>query len=157
MSLVTRRSALLGAVGLCISAGRVALASGPITKAIAWQPSLKAAHKVALEQNKPMLLVFGADWCSWCKKLEKTTLSNPQLAKYINSSFVSVHIDFDEEPKIVQILDVKSLPCTIVLSPDADLLGRYDEFMEPSPMYKKLVAARKLHLDTQQQTAGVSR
>lgn len=157
MSHVTRRSALLGAVGICLSAGRLALASGPETKSIAWQASLKSAHKIALAQNKPMLLVFGAEWCHWCKKLEKTTLSNPQLAKYINSTFVSVHIDFDEEQKVVQILNVKTLPCTIVLSPDADLLGRYDEFMEPSQMYKKLVAAQKLHLDTQQQTAGVSR
>jgi thiol-disulfide isomerase/thioredoxin len=130
MTQVTRRSAILGAVGICLSAGRVSLAGGPANKAIAWQSSLQDAHKIALQQNKPMMLVFGAEWCGYCKKLEKTTLSNPQLSKYINSTFVSVHVDVDEEEKVAKILEVKSLPCTIILSPNADLLGSEADFCQ---------------------------
>lgn len=157
MSQMTRRSAMLGALGMSLSTGCLALASGPESKLIEWQSSLKNAHQVSLQQNKPMMLVFGAEWCGYCKKLEKTTLSNPQLAKYINHTFVSVHIDVDEEERIAQILDVKSLPCTIILSPDADLLGRFEGFMQPAPMQQKLVAAKKLHSETQQQTARAQR
>ncbi len=157
MSLITRRSALFGTLGLCLSTGSLLQASGPENQAIAWQKSLKDAHKVAVQQNKPMMLVFGAEWCGFCKKLEKTTLSNPQLAKYINSTFVSVHIDVDDEEKVAKILEVKSLPCTIILSPEADLLGRFEGFLETAPMYQKLVSAKKLHTETQVQTAGASR
>ena len=156
MSQLTRRSALLGTLGICFGTASLVGAGGPENQAITWQKSLKDAHKVALQQNKPIMLVFGAEWCGFCKKLEKTTLSNPQLAKYINATFVSVHIDFDDEPKIAEILDVKSLPCTIILSPEADLLGRIDQFMEPAPMYQKLASAKKLHTDTHVQTAGAS-
>lgn len=155
MRQITRRAAVLGALGLLTAAGW-SMAGGPENKAITWQSSLKAAHKLAREQNKPMLLVFGAEWCGYCKKLEKTTLENPQLAKYINSTFVSVHIDVDDEEKIAQILEVKSLPCTIVLSPGADLLGRFEGYMQPAPMYQKLASANKLHLEGQA-TAGVVR
>lgn len=155
MSQITRRAAVFGALGLLTGAGWV-LASGPENKAISWQANLKAAHKTAREQNKPMMLVFGAEWCGYCKKLEKTTLENPQLAKYINTTFVSVHIDVDEEEKIAQILEVKSLPCTIILSPTADLLGRFEGYMQPAPMYQKLASANKLHLEGQA-TAGVAR
>ena len=156
MRSLTRRSALLGTLGICFGASSLSWASGPENQAISWQKNLKDAHRVALQQNKPMMLVFGAEWCGFCKKLEKTTLANPQLAKYINSTFVSVHIDVDEEEKVAQILDVKSLPCTIILSPEADLLGRFEGFMQPAPMYHKLVSAKQLHSETHVQAAGVS-
>lgn len=155
MTHMTRRFALWSAIGMLAGAGLV-MAGGPENKSITWQPNLKQAHKVAREQNKPMLLVFGAEWCGYCKKLEKTTLENPQLAKYINTTFVSVHIDVDDEEKVAQILEVKSLPCTIILSPGADLLGRFEGYMQPAPMYQKLASANKLHLDAQQ-TAVIAR
>lgn len=156
MNQVTRRHTLLGAFGLCLGATQIAIAGGPENKAIEWQPSLKQAHKLAVQQNKPIMLVFGAEWCGYCKKLEKTTLANPQLAKYINSSFVCVHIDVDAEEKVAEILEVKSLPCTIILSPDADLLGRVEGFQQPAPLHQKLVSAQKMFSEIQQ-TSGHAR
>jgi thioredoxin-like negative regulator of GroEL len=156
MSQFTRRSAILGSLGVILTAGRLTLAGGPESKAVKWQSDLRTAHKLAVQQNKPIMIVFGAEWCGFCKKLEKTTLSNPQLAKYINSTFVSVHIDVDEEEKVAQILNVKSLPCTIILSPGADLLGRFEGFMQPAPMYQKLSSAHKLHTDIQQASSQSS-
>lgn len=109
---------------------------------INWQKDIFTAHKLAQQQNKPMLLVFGADWCGFCKKLEAQTLTQPQLADYINKNFIPVHLDADKDQKVTQILDVESLPCTIVLSPTADLMGRIDGFFAPEPFYRKLVAAK---------------
>jgi len=156
MSQFNRRRAILGTLGMCFAAGHLLMAGGPENKAINWQSSLKEAHKLAIQQNKPIMLVFGAEWCGFCKKLEKTTLANPQLAKYVNDTFVSVHIDVDEEERVAQILDVKSLPCTIILSPNADLLGRFEGFLKPAPMYEKLTSAKKLHTNIQQ-AAGQKR
>lgn len=147
MDQMNRRTAVLSTLGLLCGTGLLR-ASGPENKSISWQPNMKAAHRISREQNKPMMIVFGAEWCGYCKKLERTTLENPQLSKYINNTFVSVHVDVDEEEKVAKILDVKSLPCTIILSPSADLLGRFEGYMQPTPMYQKLAAANKLHLDT---------
>ncbi len=146
----TRRAAIQATGGLLLGLGfgASAFAGGAENKTIQWQRDLKTAHRLAIEQNKPMMIVFGAEWCGYCKKLEKTTLSNTQLSKYINSTFISVHIDVDEQERVAQILEVKSLPCTIILSPNADLLGRVEGFQQPSPMYQKLVAAEKIHGDT---------
>lgn len=156
MSHLTRRSALLGTLGICFGTGSLAWGDRPEKEAITWQKSLKDAHKLAVQQNKPMMVVFGAEWCGPCKQLNQTTLTNPQLAKYINSTFVSVHIDIEDEEQIAKILDVKSIPCTIILSPEADLLGRVEGFVQPAPMYQKLVSAKKLHTETHMQAEGAS-
>lgn len=136
-----------------LAAGLVAVTAwgaGPQKSAVVWQPNLQAAHKAALKADKPILLVFGADWCTYCKKLESQTLGNAQLAKYINTNFIPVHIDVDEEPKVSEILEVKSLPCTVVLTPNADLIGRYEGYCQPNQFYQKLTAAQKLHQEVQQ-------
>ena len=79
-----------------------------------------------------------------CKKLEKTTLRDPDMVRYINATFVPVHIDVDKQKRVAEILEVESLPCTIVLSPEADLLGRFEGFDKPAGLHKKLAAAKKL-------------
>ncbi|MBT5017765.1 MAG: thioredoxin family protein [Planctomicrobium sp.] len=120
-----------------------------------WQSNLQAAHRQAVSENKPMLLVFGADWCHFCKKLEKETLNSNEMAKYINSEFVPIHLDTDKDKKVAEILKVSSLPCSIVLSPNADLLGRIEGFHTTAPFHKQLAAAKQ-RLQIVQRTSSSS-
>ncbi len=127
-------------------------ADPPAEKAggVAWQADLKSAHKIAVRDNKPLLLVWGADWCGFCKKLEQESLAHPSLAKYINETFVPVHLDYDKDEKVRDILEVERLPCTIVLTPEAEQLERFEGFHPATDVYKKLAAARQLHLELTQ-------
>ncbi len=77
-----------------------------------------------------MLIVCGGPWCVYCKKLEREVLSHPTIAKYINTAFIAVHLDSEKDQRAVQILEVKSLPTTIILSPEADLLGSVEGFVK---------------------------
>jgi thioredoxin-like negative regulator of GroEL len=125
------------------------------TRGLAWQSDLHTAHKVAVKEKKPLLLVFGADWCGFCKKLEQTTLEDKDLVRYVNSTFVPVHLDADKDERICEILEVSSLPCTVILTPDADLLDKFIGYLDTAAYQRKLVAAQRLHARLQQ-TAGVS-
>ena len=120
------------------------MAAPPEGSGIDWQTDLKAAHKLAVRQQKPMLVVFGADWCFYCKKLEGETLGNRLMADYVRREFIPVHLDFDRDEKTAEILEVKSLPCTVILSPKVDLLGRIDGYVKPSEYYTGLQKARAL-------------
>ena len=126
-------------VSLCTAA---AVAAGP-KNGLKWQKDIFAGHKEANRTGKPMLLVFGAEWCVFCKKLEQTTLAEPEMVKYINENFVPVHLDLDHDKQVASILEIKSLPCTVVLSPDADVLARIEGYAKAPVLYKQLAAAKK--------------
>ncbi|MBL8851808.1 MAG: thioredoxin family protein [Planctomycetaceae bacterium] len=113
---------------------------------VEWQSNLKAAHRLAVRDNKPLLIVFGAEWCHFCKKLEEETLAHPALARYINDTYVPVHLDFDKDDRVRDILQVERLPCTILLTKDAEILDRFEGYMPPADIYKKLAAAKQVHL-----------
>ena len=127
----------------------LATAAEPSKNSVAWQSSLQEAHRLSVEQNKPMMLVFGAPWCHYCKKLETTTLADPSLVRYVNQNFIAVHVDVDDQPRVAKILEVESLPCTVILSPEADLLGRFQGFKQPAPFYSELSKARRAHRNSQ--------
>lgn len=144
----------------CFAAGSViaAMPGEPEKSKIAWQTDLKAAHKVAVKQQKPMLVVFGAEWCVYCKKLESETLERPGMAEYVRKEFVPVHLDFDQSAEIAEVLDVKALPCTVILSPEADLLGRIDGYVKAADYQATLNKAQRLQARIRQaQYSGDSR
>jgi thioredoxin-like negative regulator of GroEL len=107
-------------IGLAMTADPPKTNSSPVR----WKTDLKAAQKEAQKTDRPMLIVFGAEWCTHCGRFERTTLSDPAMAAAINRDFVPVRLDFDKEQKTAEVMDVEALPCTVVLSPEADLLIR---------------------------------
>lgn len=124
-------------LGGLISVGSAETADGKLK----WQKSLKAAHKLALETDKPMLIVFGASWCHFCHKLERETLGDKRLVAAIERDFIPVHLDFDRDAKVAKILEVERLPCTVILSPDADLLQKAEGFTDYKGYMKILQAS----------------
>ena len=99
------------------------------TQSIQWIYDLKQAHKLSQLKGRPILIVFGGPWCQYCKKLDKEVLSHPTIVKYVNSTFIPVHLDASKDDRAAKILDVKSLPTTVVLSPKADLLGSVEGYV----------------------------
>lgn len=111
--------------------------------AVNWEKNLNAAHRQAIKTDKPILILFGASWCKYCEKLEKETINHPKMVSYINKTFIPVHLDLDQDKRIAKILGVKKLPCTLILSPEADLLGKYIGYEKPVTYFDKIAKARK--------------
>lgn len=124
-------------------------ATPPIQK-IRWNYSLKAAHKISIEQDKPLLIVFGASWCTYCHKLERETLGDKRITAIVERDFVPVHLDFDRDGKIAKILEVERLPCTVILSPQADLLMKHEGYAQYKEYNQSLLTALERRSDIQQ-------
>lgn len=127
---------------LGMSAWSPSLFAAPTAKSkINWQKTLRAAHDAAVEQKKPLILVFGASWCTFCHKMHRETFTDRNLAAFIEREFIAMTLDFDEDTKAVEILEVEQLPCTVVLSPQGDLLVKFVGFLKAEPYQKKLKQA----------------
>jgi thiol:disulfide interchange protein len=110
-----RRAEASGAPGRA-PASTAASAPTPATTAAATTPPVsgaEAAPEIAhpydesadaaaqIEQNvamgradrKHVLLVFGANWCPWCRRLEHTLTQNAEIAAELARSYHVVHVD----------------------------------------------------------------
>jgi thioredoxin-like negative regulator of GroEL len=130
-----------------------ALAWGYTPPRIRWHKDLRAAHRVSVQQNKPLLILFSASWCTYCHKLQRETLGEKPLVAYVERNFVPVLLDFDKDAYIAQVLEVESLPCTVVLSPQADLLIRKVGYAKADAFQETLHAALKNQDEIQQASA----
>jgi len=73
----------------------VALSIGAQSKPPAANEVLAKAVQAAKAEQKNVLIVFGASWCSWCKRLD-TMLASPEVGKLFHDSFVIEHMTIQE-------------------------------------------------------------
>lgn len=118
---------------------------------VVWFHDLYEAHQVSVATGRPMLIVFGADWCHYCRELDTKTLTNPNLAAYVSANFVPVHLDADRDKRVAEILKAKPIPCTVVLSPNAELVARIFGYEEVQPYFGELEKSRQRYLRMQHQ------
>lgn len=75
------------------------------------------ALKNANINNKNLLIIFGAEWCGYCRSLKKDL----HLLRNINQ-YESCFVDIDEKSntEIVQHFQLKSIPTSIIVNPKSN-------------------------------------
>jgi thioredoxin-related protein len=71
---------------------------------------------------RPRVMVFGATWCGWCRKLAGDTLTSPVLQER-EKQFVWLKIDTDENEALAARYGVTGLPHTIVTDAQGNVIG----------------------------------
>jgi len=65
-----------------------------------WKTNFDESQKLAIRQNKKILLVFsGSDWCAPCIKLKKEILLSAEFVDYSKENFVILNADFPKRKK----------------------------------------------------------
>ncbi len=75
--------------------------------------------QLAKKENKLLMLVVVADFCPWCKKLERKTLLNEDIAQIIEQNCIAVVVDknWDKE-SFPQEFSNYSIPAVYFLEPN---------------------------------------
>lgn len=84
---------------------------------IDWQEYVQGME-LAKTQDKPVFLYFHADWCTYCKKLKKTTFQDKAVLNYLKDNFISITVDTDKKKEIAAQWSVRGLPTLWFLKPD---------------------------------------
>ncbi len=58
---------------------------------LTWQQATELARTDA--NPKKIFIDVYTDWCGWCKRMDKDTFQNPQVAQYMSENFYMVKLD----------------------------------------------------------------
>lgn len=79
-------------------AGAIALRAGTTPMDLdGWQPGLEAGMAAAQAQDRPMLVMFTADWCGPCQALKRDVIHTPAVEQAIVDGYVPVIIDLTDQ------------------------------------------------------------
>ncbi|MEJ2163586.1 MAG: thioredoxin family protein [Robiginitalea sp.] len=98
-----RRSLLFIALLLCISSIPELQAQEVELQAqeVAWMSWDEAVQKATKDTSPKKIFVdVYTDWCGWCKKMDKDTFQDPEVAAYMSENFYMVKLDAEQKDPI---------------------------------------------------------
>ncbi len=93
---------------------------------ILWLDDFEAAADRAEREEKPLLLVFTADWCTYCRKLDRNVWPADRVETLVNERFVPVKIDVESEAggSLAERYYVNGIPLMVVADGDGAMRSR---------------------------------
>jgi len=93
---------------------------------VKWYPWSEAAFEAARREDKPIFLSIGYATCHWCHVMERESFEDPEAARHLNDTFISIKVDREERPDVDAVyMTVSQMmtgsggwPLTIVMTPD---------------------------------------
>ncbi len=80
-----------------------------------------SAAKIAKKQNKLIMLVVVSDFCPWCKKFEKKTLSSNLIKNKVEKNIIPIIINKNKDKgKYPAKFYSKLVPTVIFINPKTD-------------------------------------
>jgi uncharacterized protein YyaL (SSP411 family) len=73
------------------------------TNPVDWYPWGPEAFEKARKEDKPIFLSIGYSTCHWCHVMAHESFEDPEVAKLMNDTFVSIKVDREERPEIDNI------------------------------------------------------
>jgi thioredoxin-related protein len=67
---------------------------------IKWH-SIEEAIQLASQEPRVLVIDVYTDWCGWCKRMDATTFSDPEVAEIMNKHFYPVKLDAEGKEDIV--------------------------------------------------------
>jgi thioredoxin-related protein len=67
--------------------------------AVKWLTIEQAVEKSKKEKRKIFIDVY-TDWCGWCKVMDKSTFSDPKIAKILNENFYPVKFNAEQRQDV---------------------------------------------------------
>ncbi|MGE3316860.1 MAG: thioredoxin family protein [Planctomycetaceae bacterium] len=110
---------------------------------IRWYADLHMARLAAVQSGRLLLISIVSEHCPHCARLEQGVLAEPKVVETVSAQFIPVRMTVERESdrRVVELLRIDRIPTTLVLSPEADLIGRIVGACQPAPFLDCLCEA----------------
>jgi len=112
---------------------------------ISWEHSLRSALKTASADNKVIVVDVYADWCGWCKRMDRTVYSDPKVAA-LGSEAVFLKLNAEDRGEGQQFArqnGVRGFPTTIILNPKGSVINRVTGYIGSPDKFISMVERSK--------------
>ena len=90
-------------------------------------------------EKQPAHLVYvSMSNCHFCEKMKTQVYQLPRVKNLVTSSFETIHIDRYAHAKLVEKLQVKWYPTTVLVGPNNKILDVIEGFAEASQFQQRL-------------------
>jgi thiol:disulfide interchange protein len=134
---------LLGLAGLTVALmapDHTACAAPAASKGIVWNEGLAKGLALAKKQNKPALVDFYADWCSWCKRLDSDTYTDARVIE-LSKRFVMIKVNTENDRPTMIKYGVRSLPTIVITDPSGREVNRVTGYRPASSFLDEMQLA----------------
>ncbi len=127
--------------GIILLIVAVSIPSIIVAKEVTWH-SFNEGIKIASQKKKPVIIDFYADWCMWCKVMERKTFSNAEVQRKLARNYVSIRIDMEKNESISyngktytpqqfsSMVGVEGLPTIIFMDRNGKFVTRIPGFVK---------------------------
>lgn len=106
---------------------------------INWHRYSEQAFKKAAYEKRLILLYGYVSWCHFCKRMQ-STFQDPSVVQLINSRYIPVKVNLEQESTIANQYDISTFPTIIILDGKHNVVDKFSGYMPANSLVAKLQA-----------------
>jgi len=132
----------------------VVLATEKETEDINWV-SITDLEQLIQDKPRNVFIDIYADWCGWCKVMDRTTFKDVKVISYVNENYYAVRIDAESdviitfrgqqltEKQLVRSFGIQGLPTSIFMDESLEKVKPVIGYQEGPEFLRSLVKFNK--------------
>ena len=101
------------------------------TPKIEWRQDLASAQAEARSRDLLLWMQFTGPWCINCRRMDRATFVHTGVVARSRDQFVPIKLRSDEYEALALNLGLTSLPSTVIVRPNGEIVEKYEGFVEP--------------------------